>query len=483
MTYPHFAPELLRVLAESHGETSAIRSHATGEVLSYREYFEAVRTGVVQLEDAGLVAGDRVLIVASRICGFPISLLSCWAAGLVPVLSDGALPASRLAFIQRDAFAKARLDVKDGQLVLFEAAESDRGHDSSEGPGHVLYTSGTTGLPAGVLVPMSALRNALNWYQEAVAPNSNDRVALLSGLGHDPVLRDILVPLICQGELAIPAEAVTSDPRSVRQFLTESRVTILHTTPSMIEFVGGTDQSSFPDTDLRIVLLGGESPTEDSVRALSTAAIPQVFNVYGSTETPQIVSATGLGRADSPNLATIGNGVAGAELFLGRELPEAFSTRHDCAPDEVVVRSRHLAAGYIGHAAQQSGFVADPFEAEGWRAYFTGDIGERTSEGDIRLVARRDRELNVNGHRLNPAEVELCASRIPGVAKSHCGGKVTNLGLQVTLTIVLDNSPEAEALRTRDVRAALRNELPAWAVPSRVEISDLPALTVNHKRA
>lgn len=424
------------------------------------------------LTRSGAVAGDAVLVVGSRAPAFPVVLLAAWSAGLVPVLADEQHP-DRLAALADEAAAPWVVEVATSTVAARSAGPRVVDPDAS----HVLFTSGTTGRPVGVVVGPEPIEAAIGWYVDEFAPGPDDRVALLSGLAHDPVLRDVLVPLAAGCELVVPPADALRDPRTLRRVLQD--VTILHATPSLVEFALGHDAGSPALPDLRLVLLGGEAPTATSVALLRAASSARLVNVYGATETPQVVAAWDIGdEVDVAGLSVVGRGVAGARLVLGAETPGWFREQTGCADDEIVVRGRHLARGYL-HRPAPSRFVPDPLGAEGWTAYLTRDRGAVRPDGALAVTGRIGRELNLHGHRLHPVEVESAARQVDGVAAARCTLEDGDLGAVLVLRVGLEPGSD---LRAKDIRSALRGVLPSWAVPSRIDLVGSGALTANHKR-
>lgn len=122
---------------------------------------------------------------------------------------------------------------------------------------HILFTSGTSGRPAAVVAGRRVLEASLDRYAEEFAPGTDDRVALLAGPGHDPLLRDLFVPLRAGGTLVVPPDDVFRSPDRLVRFLGESRITILHATPALLELVTAFGGPAARLDELRLVVCGG----------------------------------------------------------------------------------------------------------------------------------------------------------------------------------------------------------------------------------
>lgn len=471
MTHP--AVELLRAATDRDPARVAVRT--SDGPLTAAELGRRVRSSATRWTQLGAAPGDVVLVVGERSVEQPITLLGAWTAGLIPVLAED-LPDRRLERLARDTEARWVVKVATGERSGRRAGARTVPADAS----HVLFTSGTTGEPAGVVVGPESISAALQWFTTELAPGPDDRVAMLGGLGHDPLLREILLPLLGRGELIVPSPTATRDPRELVHVLRDGGVTILNATPSLVEFGLGHLSEGIALPSLRLVLLGGEAPTARSVQLLRAAGAARILNVYGATETPQVAAAAEITETTPVRPVPVGRGVGGYQLVLGSETPGWFRAATGCEDDEVIVRAPHLARGYLAVRGRRR-FVADPLGEPGWSAYLTGDRGAADTDRGITVTGRVDREIGLNGHRIHPSEVEAAAEHLQGILAANCRVEHSELGSVLSLRVLTD--PQA-GLRARTVRASLREVLPAWAVPSRIEIEEgAAALTANHKRA
>ncbi|MGE7388368.1 AMP-binding protein [Streptomyces sp. NPDC004126] len=472
-TDPRGPAALVEPVRESARRTpDAVALSGPGETLTYRRLLERIDTAAARMRAAGVTPGDTAVLHATRDPRLPVTLLAAWSAGACVALLDAALPAERLAACE--ALVRPRWRLSGDRTEPYGTSGPRPAHGGS----HILLTSGTTGGPAAVLAGPDALRRGLDWYAETFRPGPGDRVALLAGLGHDPLLRDVLVPLGSGGTLLVPPADVFSHPAALLGFLRQAAPTVLHTTPALLELLLAADTADTAADggalrSLRLVVSGGARLGAGLARRLRRACDAVLVNAYGATETPQIASCAvvdvaALDAAGVPDSAglDIGAGVAGAELLL--------------APDsgEVLVRSPRLALGYLDGTGREGRFAADPRAAPGHGLYRTGDRGERLPGGGIRITGRLDRELSVNGHRLAPEEIESAARRHPSVLEAHAEAVTGPAGEVLGLTVV---PAPGERLAPREIRAHLAALLPRHAVPSRIRTTPGLTLGPTHK--
>jgi acyl-coenzyme A synthetase/AMP-(fatty) acid ligase len=436
--------------------------------VTYAQLAAEIELFGAHLRASGVRGGDTVALHARRSERLPVALLAAWKLGCPVALVDSAHPAGRTAAYDRAVRPAWRIGC-DHAVTPVERAPGGAGRAS-----HILFTSGTTGGPAAVAVGADALVATVGWYVQMFEVTHRDRVALLSGLGHDPVLRDILVPLLVGGSLAVPPGRVFADPAGLADFVRSRGVTVLHATPALLEFLLAGLEGDAQLADVRLIVSSGAPLTVGTVRRLRSVMPATVVNAYGATETPQIVSmaivadrlsADDDGRPDADTL-TVGRGVAGAELLV------------DPRSGEVVVRSPHLALGYVDDSGPGTRFGADPQGRPGVRTFRTGDLGTVAADGQVTIVGRVDREVSVNGFRVAPEEIESAALHYPQVVAARAelvSGLVTPV-LQLSLMVAAGASVDSAS-----VRWFLRSHLPAHAVPTRVQILTADEFDPNHK--
>ncbi|WP_080671505.1 non-ribosomal peptide synthetase [Salinispora cortesiana] len=470
--------EMLRAIASSRPDPVALRGPNTR--WTYAELLRRVDAVAERVTAAGLGPGDVLQLRARRVPALPVALLGAWRAGTAVAVTDAGLPEA-VAAEQADLLRPAAVLTLDRDGVSARLDPGGAAPRRLDGISHVLFTSGTSGRPAAVAVPPVALAATLCWYLGAAELGPADRVAMLGGLGHDPLLRDILAPLLAGGTLVVPPEDVLAAPQRLSDLLGEERISVLHTTPALLELAlsGCVGRAGVSWEDLRLVVSGGAPLTAGLVRALRTVTAATVVNAYGTTETPQIASCqvvAGPGESvpnevlDAASLP-VGAGVGGAELDViapdGTSLPVGHV-------GEVVVRSPHLAVGYLDNAGRRDGFE------RGGGTYRTGDRGRRDPLGAVLLDGRLDRQLCLDGHRVDPEQVERVALGHPAVRRALARLAPTPAGEVLVLQVGVASGPRPTAT---ELRSYLRRHLPRHAVPTEIRIGDGSVLDDTRQKA
>lgn len=437
-------------------------------VLDYRTLHQLVEAEAAELAGAGPRA--VVALPARRDRRFVVRLLACRRAGVTAVPVDPAWPElRRRRALEIAGVTHAYPGTGDGPA---RATGRERPADDA-GPGHVLLTSGTTGDPLAVRVRADVADAAVADLVTLLDVTAADRVSMLSGAAHDPVLRDIGLALLTGAAVCVPAPATPGSPAFVAAWLRRERVTVVNATPTLLGLTLATDGEPLPA--LRVVVCGG-STLSARTAALIRARAPHalVVNGYGCTETPQLVTAHLLAAGAEPP-GTV-------HVPIGRPLPgrRVELRAGDGRPcdvgqvGELWVAAPHVAEGYLGSGTPPR-FVTD---AAGTRWVRTGDLGRRDAAGSIHLAGRTDRQVLLGGHRVTLDEIENAARGCPGVADALA--QVVGDGDGCAARVWVQRLP-GHPLVVESVRAHLETVLPSSAVPARVMVVDRLDLGVNLK--
>ncbi|WP_432156317.1 amino acid adenylation domain-containing protein [Streptomyces sp. bgisy153] len=451
---------------------------------SYRSFDAATARLARRLSAAGVGAGDTVAIHALRTPALALALvavarsgaaflvcdaaypvrasrrraersavkawLTCDPAGLPEGLADAGVPAF-IAGADAEGADGAYADGADAAGACAEGADAAGAHVQGA-VAYVAHTSGTTGEARRILGGWEPVEHFLRWYTAAERIGPGVRGAVLSGLGHDPLLRDVFVPLWAGGTVVFP-EADVRDAAAIARWLSDERIDLVHLTPGL----GDALADSAPGDGwpgLRLVGFGGEPLTWRTVDAW-TALAPgaRVLNLYGTTETPQVVSRFVAAGPARPPAAR-----HGARVPIG---PGVEGVRLTVEDGELVVVTPHLAR------------YADAPEGFGGR-YRTGDLVRELGDGCHEFTGRRDDQLKIRGHRVEPAGTEAVLLTAPGVGRAA----VVAHGDTLVAHVVAAPGHRPDPDRVKEFAAGL---LPEHAAPAAVVVHDALPLTAHGK--
>ncbi|HET7231440.1 MAG TPA: amino acid adenylation domain-containing protein, partial [Longimicrobium sp.] len=478
------------------------------EAWTYAELDAAANRIAHRLIDCGVRPGHVVAVYAHRSAPLVRSLLGAWKAGAAFAILDPAYPPARLAAQVRASkphvilLAAAAGDVP-GDLI--EAlGESVKGaillgakSDDPDGikrfpttaPGvtvgpddlaYVAFTSGTTGTPKAIAGTHRPLAHFFGWYAREFGLSAGDRFSLLSGLAHDPLLRDVFAPLAVGGSIAIPNAGEIGTPGWLAGWMRDAGVTVAHLTPAMAQVVASSADAQLPA--LRLACFGGDvlrAADVERVRALAPNA--QAVNFYGATETPQ---AMGFFRIPADLAAVgpavpVGRGIEGVDLLV---VTPSGTLAGIGELGEIAVRTPYLARGYLNDAELTAArFVANPITGEAAdRVYRTGDLGRYRPDGEVEPVGRADQQVKVRGFRVELGEIEAALTKHPAIRESAVITREAEGGDRrlVAYWAPAEGSAEPDAAA---LRAHLKALLPEYMVPSAYVRLDRLPLTANGK--
>lgn len=473
---------------------------------TYGETSKASRALASLLRSRGIGIDDVVIITADRSAAFVICLLgtlTCGARFLVMDREHFTLNLDSLLHALKPKLC-IRLDDEDGDetpyrstlaaidsWVIRARSKTDllRALGTHEKPPHiagarltpaarayVLWTSGTTSAPKLVSTPHAPVCNFMRWYIGEFAVRSLDRFAMLSGLTHDPVIRDIFVPLSVGASIHIPKETTRMDAASLYAWLLEADVTIAHLTPTLLDRLASIGLA--PLAHVRLLGIGGDRLTAGRITAAKRVFPNAEFvNFYGATETPQVMAFHRIHSyaGDAETRVPIGNGIPGAEILVLRD------NGSECTPDEpgeIVIRSNYLAEGYIGAAPLTcKRFIVRSDWPQGRnRAYKTGDIGVRRDDGTVTVIGRKDRQVKINGHRVHLDDVELTLEEHASVARA-----AVSLDESVDQLVAHVVPAAGSILTENELRTFLETRAPLQHHPAKIFISSVLPVTRNGK--
>lgn len=440
----------------------------------------------------GVGLGDRVAIWGERTATLPVAILAALKIGAVFVIMDPQYPDSRLAVMLGIARPKVLLKLSDQVKIpaailsaspsidiLTVALNMDEQYSAeyvptldADTPAYIAFTSGTTGEPKGIIGSQAPLSHFLRWHIAAFGFDKKDRFLFLSGLSHDPALRDLLTPLMSGGTLVVPPPMLLRDPNSLRAFLDAEAITTLHLTPTMAELLchGRLTAIAYRQlTQLRWAFFAGEILKFATVARLrQLAPLVECVNFYGATETPQAMGYHIIERDMNDPQATvsIGRGIADVQLLVLRPDSQL------AAPGElgeICVRTAYLTEGYINSSElSRSRFIINPFtDNVEDRIYRTGDLGCYRYDGAIEICGRSDRQVKIRGFRIELDEIQtiLLSNRLVKQAFVHCESE------KITAYVVAEEE-QKEDLNINYLRDFLRKHVPEFMVPSDIFLID-----------
>lgn len=448
------------------------------------------------LRRQGLRTGETVAIVAERHPSLIWTLLGVSRAGGVFVVLDSNYPEQRLQTLAGIAAPRALLAtegdrapgvaarlsaqtrtplwaIEDGPTPADEADWLDRAQPGR--PAYQLFTSGSTGLPKGVVCSHAPLSHFVAWQEATFGLGPKDRFTLLSGLSHDPMMRDIFTPLSIGASIHVPDQAVLTEPGGLRQWFDTVRPTVAHATPPLGRLLVSTTRKHPPLGELRYIFWGGDLLSPQLLDDVAPHA-PDVehVNFYGSTETPQ---AAGFHRAkpgEPWRHVPVGRGIEAFQLIV---VDDQRRPRGPGEVGEIAVRSPYLSLGYLGgEGAQTRDLGVGP--ADGAETYYTGDRGFYLPDGEVLALGRQDDQVKIRGYRVDLSEVAAALASHPDVDAAHAVVIHRETNPQI-IAFVAGRSLGADA--DSPLLAHIAQRLPDYMMPHGLQRLDAMPLLPNGK--
>ncbi|MCK2236719.1 MULTISPECIES: AMP-binding protein [unclassified Crossiella] len=474
MTVVGNVADLIRSAALREADHPALLDAADGSQVSWGRLDSAVDAQAHRLRMAGALAGDRVAIRLPTGIEFCVALFGALRAGCVVVPLAPGLPGPELTRVLTDS--GARLLVAEGEVpgiagnvkVLpapaLAEAEPFETAGGDEDLAVLAYTSGTSGVPRGVMLSHRALvSNTRQCARLRPAPvTAADRVLLAIPLFHAYGLGPGLLQTAAAGATGVLLERF--DAEGALAAIRRHRVTTFVGVPPMYTALLGLPEDELREglATLRLLTSGAAPLDGEVLRRVKAATGLDVFEGYGLTETGPVLTSTLVTGVPKPG--SVGQPLPEVELRLVDSDGTPLEEEDEGGAGLVSVRGPNLFSGYWPDGAHGP-------DAEGW--FRTGDVGYLDEGGDLHLVDRANDLIIVNGFNVYPHEVEHVLGLLPGVVESAAVG-VPDAGTGETVKVVVVRDEGAE-LTEADVVAHCASLLAKFKVPTKVEfVATLP---------
>lgn len=499
-------PIFMDFLQQAKRSPDAMAVIAQDATCSYRQLEEISRGIASFLIEHGATESDRVVIVSNRCAGLVYAMLGASRAGLTFTVADIAYPPARIGQIIH-ALQPSFVLLCGGATVdlnpehLEPSAESsypqvvripeipteslrefafDQKTLPDVNPGHpayITFTSGSTGEPKGIVTNHAPLVHFIEWHTQRHSLSQDDCFSLLSGLGHDPVYRDVFTPLSIGAKVIIPAQSTVIDPSALAAWIHKNKISIIHLTPPLGKLIEtGAKLNGLRFNELRYLFWGGDALSitlYEQIRVVAPKAVS--VNFYGTTETPQAMAYHHVDPEADNSKIPLGKGIEGAQLLV---LDDANQLVCEGEVGEILIRSPYLSMGYWRDTAQtRDKFVVNPFtHVEDDICYRTGDLGTYLSDGSVSFLGRGDSQVKIRGHRIELTEIEGALSRHPRI--KQCVVLAVNERSIVRLVAYCVSTNPVSSV---DLREHVSHELPEYMVPALFVFLDAIPLTPNGK--
>lgn len=422
--------------------------------------------------------GSFVAIERERSVELVVDFMAVLGLNGTPVVVDPQLPRHRrealLGLVRpvavlRDSVPVVRDREPGGPVVPVSASEDGA---------YVFFTSGSSGQPKPVLGSAAALTAFLDWQSVEFSVRPHDRIAFLTALSFDVMVRDIFLPLWAGATLVIPTPGEADSPASTVEWMDVRGITMVNAVPSVAR--SWLRHGRGACAALRTVFFAGE-PLDGGLLAEWDDRFPGVaarVNFYGTTETTLPKLYRVLDRIEPDDgILPVGRPVPQSRFCLiDSDQPfDAHAVRTACANPrgggEVVLVTPHASHGYLGMPVETSARFVEL--GDGVTAYRTGDIGRVNGSGELVVGGRTDDEVKINGVRIHPAEVVAAIRADERIRDAFVAPRRSGDHRLVAFVVPASGHP----LEPADLRRRLMTMLPPAMIPARfVTVEALPTL-------
>lgn len=392
------------------------------------------------------------------------AMLAVLKSGAAYVPAEPFLPKDRIDYMMKTAGVK--LVITDQFCEnLMPVSDSFEDRSTPDGIAYILYTSGTTGKPKGVIQENHSVVNYCEAFEAEMGTGPGDVMLQYSVCSFDIFVEEVFTTLLNGATLAIPSiEVHNGSLKGLMDFCSRHTVTIVDGFPYLIADINKKPEL-LPDS-VKLIISGGDVIRASYVTNLRNKGI-RIYNTYGPSETCVCSNYFRVDNAQPLDDGTfsIGKAIKGVEVkILDKNLKEVPQGEIG----EICIFGEGVNQGYLGNPPEQANFVTLP---DGTRLYRSGDLGYVMPDGNMAFLHRRDEQVMILGKRVEPEEVENVLNDYPDVERGIVRAFLDEAGLHYLVAYIV---PKHD-FSLHSLKDYLKSKLTDFMIPEFfVEMKQLP---------
>lgn len=373
-------------------------------------------------------------------------------AGYVP--AEPSLPKQRIQYMMTNAGVELIID-NEFCKVLPTTKSDFEDQSTSNGTAYVLYTSGTTGRPKGIMIENHSVVNYARAFENEMKIGKGDVMLQHSICSFDIFVEEVFATLLNGVTLAIPSKEIHDGPlQELMEFCKRHNVTILDAFPYLIADINS--QPELLPKKINLIISGGDVIRATYISNLRNKDI-RIYNTYGPSETTVCSNYYRIDNSEplADGTFPIGKQIKGVNVKI---FDENLNEVPDGVIGEICIFGEGVGRGYVGNPPESSNFVSNK---NGLRFYRSGDLAYKQHDGNFVFLHRKDTQVMILGRRVEPEEVENVLNEYEGINRGIVKAFKDKGGLHYLVSYIVPN----ESFTLHGMKEWLKSKLSDFMIP------------------